>query len=80
MLFSKGDPMSEIFGKNKKEKIETEPEKSAVLSYPRTKAVIARKVQQCHPQKSVHVVNKSLMISETKRGMSLNSGLIWVGR
>jgi PAS domain S-box-containing protein len=26
----------------------------------RTKAVIGRKVQQCHPQKSVHVVNKLL--------------------
>ncbi len=26
----------------------------------RTKAVIGRKVQQCHPQKSVHVVNKIL--------------------
>lgn len=24
----------------------------------RTKAVIGRKVQQCHPQKSVHIVNK----------------------
>ncbi len=28
--------------------------------FPRTKAVIGRKVQQCHPQKSVHVVNKIL--------------------
>ena len=26
----------------------------------RTKAVIGKKVQQCHPQKSVHVVNKIL--------------------
>ena len=26
----------------------------------RTKAVIGRKVQQCHPQKSIHVVNKIL--------------------
>ena len=26
----------------------------------RTKAIIGRKVQQCHPQKSVHVVNKIL--------------------
>lgn len=89
-----------------KEKIEKEPEKSAVLSensvqfdtgsftieelenslnslpvditfvdrndtvayfsqtkervFPRTKAVIGRKVQQCHPQKSVHVVNQIL--------------------
>ncbi len=28
--------------------------------FPRTKAVIGRKVQQCHPQKSVHVVNQIL--------------------
>jgi PAS domain S-box-containing protein len=28
--------------------------------FPRTKAVIGRKVQQCHPEKSVHVVNKIL--------------------
>jgi len=28
--------------------------------FPRTKAVIGRKVQQCHPQKSVHVVNRIL--------------------
>jgi len=28
--------------------------------FPRTKAVIGRKVQQCHPQKSIHIVNKIL--------------------
>ncbi|MEM2877964.1 MAG: PAS domain-containing protein [Candidatus Hadarchaeales archaeon] len=28
--------------------------------FPRTKAVIGKKVQNCHPQKSVHVVNKIL--------------------
>ena len=28
--------------------------------FPRTKAVIGRKVQQCHPPKSIHVVNKIL--------------------
>jgi len=28
--------------------------------FPRTKAVIGRKVQQCHPEKSVHIVNKIL--------------------
>lgn len=28
--------------------------------FPRTKAVIGRKVQQCHPQKSIHVVNQIL--------------------
>jgi len=31
----------------------------------RTKAVIGRKVQLCHPQKSVHVVNKILEASKT---------------
>lgn len=28
--------------------------------FPRTKAVIGRKVQQCHPQKSLHVVEQIL--------------------
>ncbi len=28
--------------------------------FPRTRAVIGRKVQQCHPQKSIHVVNRIL--------------------
>ncbi len=28
--------------------------------FPRTKAIIGRKVQQCHPQKSIHVVNQIL--------------------
>ncbi|MFQ6127743.1 MAG: DUF438 domain-containing protein [Thermoplasmata archaeon] len=28
--------------------------------FPRTKAVIGRKVQQCHPKKSIHVVNQIL--------------------
>lgn len=28
--------------------------------FPRTKAVIGRKVQQCHPSKSVHIVNRIL--------------------
>ena len=31
----------------------------------RTKAVIGRKVQQCHPQKSVHIVNKILEAFKT---------------
>ncbi|MEX2706928.1 MAG: DUF438 domain-containing protein [Candidatus Freyrarchaeum guaymaensis] len=34
--------------------------KSKERIFPRTKAVIGRKVQQCHPQKSVHVVNQIL--------------------
>jgi PAS domain S-box-containing protein len=33
----------------------------------RTKAVIGRKVQLCHPQKSVHVVNKILEAFKTGR-------------
>ncbi len=28
--------------------------------FPRTKAIIGRKVQQCHPQKSVHIVDQIL--------------------
>jgi len=28
--------------------------------FPRTKAVIGRKVQQCHPEKSIHIVNQIL--------------------
>lgn len=31
----------------------------------RTKAVIGRKVQQCHPQKSVHIVNKIVEVFKT---------------
>ncbi len=34
--------------------------------FPRTKAVIGRKVQQCHPQKSVHVVNQ--ILEDFKKG------------
>jgi hypothetical protein len=34
--------------------------KSEERLFPRTKAVIGRKVQQCHPQKSVHRVNQIL--------------------
>lgn len=35
--------------------------------FPRTKAVIGRKVQQCHPQKSVHVVNQILEDFKNKK-------------
>jgi PAS domain S-box-containing protein len=28
--------------------------------FPRTRAIIGRKVQQCHPEKSVHLVNRIL--------------------
>ena len=34
--------------------------KSEERIFVRTKAVIGRKVQQCHPQKSIHIVNKIL--------------------
>jgi len=34
--------------------------------FPRAKAVIGRKVQQCHPEKSVHVVNQ--IVSDFKSG------------
>ena len=34
--------------------------KSEKRIFVRTKAVIGRKVQQCHPRKSIHIVNKIL--------------------
>jgi len=34
--------------------------------FPRTKAIIGRKVQQCHPQKSIHIVNR--VIDDLKQG------------
>ncbi|MFQ6068724.1 MAG: DUF438 domain-containing protein [Candidatus Bathyarchaeia archaeon] len=34
--------------------------KAEERAFPRTKAVIGRKVQQCHPPKSIHIVNKVL--------------------
>ena len=34
--------------------------------FPRAKAVIGRKVQQCHPQKSIHIVNR--IIEDFKAG------------
>jgi len=33
--------------------------------FPRAKAVIGRKVQQCHPPKSVHIVN--LLLDDLKK-------------
>ncbi len=46
--------------------------------FPRTKAVIGRKVQQCHPQKSLHVVEEILNdFRENKReeaGFWINLG------
>ena len=40
----------------------------------RTKAIIGRKVQLCHPQKSIHIVNKIVESSRKVKRMSLNSG------
>jgi len=34
--------------------------------FPRTKAIIGRKVQQCHPQKSIHIVNR--VIDDLRKG------------
>ncbi|MCP2598365.1 PAS domain-containing protein, partial [Candidatus Aminicenantes bacterium AC-335-L06] len=34
--------------------------------FTRTKAVIGRKVQQCHPQKSIHIVNQ--ILEDFKKG------------
>jgi len=45
--------------------------KSKERIFPRTKAVIGRKVQMCHPQKSLHVVNKILQdFREGKRDVA----------
>lgn len=43
--------------------------------FPRAKAVIGRKVQQCHPQKSVHVVNQILDDFRAKRR---DSAQFWI--
>jgi len=43
--------------------------------FPRTKAVIGRKVQQCHPQKSIHVVNQIL---EDFRAGRRDSADFWI--
>jgi len=34
--------------------------------FPRTKAIIGRKVQQCHPPKSIHIVNR--VIDDLRKG------------
>jgi PAS domain S-box-containing protein len=43
----------------------------------RTKAIIGRKVQQCHPQKSVHVVNK--ILNSFKTGQK-NVAEFWISQ
>jgi PAS domain S-box-containing protein len=44
--------------------------------FPRTKAVIGRTVQLCHPQKSVHVVNR---IAEDLRSGRRDAAEFWIG-
>jgi len=50
----------------------------------RTKAVIGRKVQMCHPQKSVHIVNKILEAFKTGKKdvaefwIQMNERLIYI--
>lgn len=43
--------------------------------FPRAKAVIGRKVQQCHPQKSIHLVNQ--ILSDFKTGKR-DSAEFWI--
>jgi PAS domain S-box-containing protein len=43
--------------------------------FPRTRAVIGRKVQQCHPEKSVHIVNRIL---EEFRGGRRDVAEFWI--
>jgi len=43
--------------------------------FPRAKAIIGRKVQQCHPQKSLHVVNQ--IVSDFKSGRR-DSAEFWI--
>jgi hypothetical protein len=43
--------------------------------FPRAKAIIGRKVQQCHPQKSVHVVNQ--ILEDFKAGRR-DSAQFWI--
>jgi len=43
--------------------------------FPRAKAIIGRKVQQCHPQKSLHVVNQ--IVSDFKSGKR-DSAEFWI--
>jgi len=40
--------------------------KSKDRIFPRTKAIVGRKVQQCHPPKSIHIVNQ--VVEDLKKG------------
>ena len=48
--------------------------------FPRTKAVIGRKVQQCHPQKSIHIVSQILEDFENKKRDSAEFWINMKGR
>lgn len=43
--------------------------------FPRSRAIIGRKVQDCHPQKSIHVVNKIL---DDFRNKKRDSAEFWI--
>lgn len=44
--------------------------------FPRTKAIIGRKVQQCHPPKSIHIVNR--VIDDLRKGRRPSADF-WLG-
>jgi PAS domain S-box-containing protein len=48
--------------------------------FPRTKAIIGRKVQQCHPQKSVHIVDQILNDFKSGRKMKAEFWIPLQGR
>lgn len=45
--------------------------------FPRTKAIIGRKVQQCHPLKSVHIVNR--VIDDLRKGRRASADF-WIDK
>jgi len=45
--------------------------------FPRTRAIIGRRVQQCHPEKSIHVVNQIL---DDFRTGTRKSAVFWIDR
>jgi len=48
--------------------------------FPRTKAIIGRKVQQCHPPKSIHIVNRVIDDLRTGRRSSADFWLDMQGK
>jgi len=49
--------------------------KNGARIFPRPKGIVGRKVQQCHPQKSVHIVNKLL---EDFRNKKRDVAAFWI--